>query len=124
MSPPPTRARRLRCGRDRGTASIEVVALVPIILLVSSMMLQVGVAVWTTVAADTAARQVARAVTLGEGNPQAVANRSLPGLLTVKEWDQSGGDDEVRITLSVEVPRVSLLPQFTVRRDAVMPRIA
>jgi len=124
MSAPPNRVTHLWCWRERGTASLEVVTLVPIILLVGTLMLQLGVAVWTMVAADTAARQVARAVTLGERNPEAAANRSLPGVLSVSQWEQSGRDDEVRITLSVDVPRVSFLPLFTVKRDAVMPRIS
>jgi Flp pilus assembly protein TadG len=124
MSGPPTRACDGRPGQERGTASLEIVALVPIILLVGTMMLQLGVAVWTTVAADTAARQVARAVALGGDDPQGVANRSLPGSLTARPFTPDIGADEVRVTLSVDIPRVSLLPQFTVRRDAVMPKSA
>lgn len=119
------RSRRVRLGRrDRGTAGLETVALLPIILLVGTLVLQLGVAVWTTVAADTAARSAARAVTLG-GDAVTAANGSLPGSLSVSSANVivSHGSDDVRVTLTINIPRVSVLPVFTVQRDAVMPDI-
>lgn len=111
-------------GRDRGTAALETVALLPIIILVGSLMLQLGVAAWTTVAADTAARSAARAATL-DRDPLAAANNSLPGSLTVSPGNVHTlhSPDDVRVTLRINIPRVSLLPVFTVQRDAVMPNI-
>jgi hypothetical protein len=103
---------------------LETVALVPLLVMVGTMMLQLGVAAWTTVAADTAARSAARAATLDSGqDPRIVANNSLPGTLSATVTE-AHSDDGVRITVRVDVPRVSLLPQVTVQRDALMPKIA
>jgi hypothetical protein len=93
---------------------------------VGSLLLQLGVAIWTTVAADTAARSAARAVTLG-GTAFDAATTSLPGSLRVSpgdvEVDPLSSPDGVRVTLTIKVPRVSLLPGLSVTRDAVMPDI-
>ena len=97
---------------DRGTASIEVVALVPLVLLVAIMVLQLGVAGWTASQTQEAARQSARAQSLGD-DPRAAAERALPGALRVDRIS-AGGDT---VTLWVDVPRVSLLPGFTVSRS-------
>lgn len=117
-------SRVLTALRDRGSAGLETVVLIPIIILVGSLLLQVGVAVWTTVAVDGAARSAARAATLGR-DPLEAARGSLPGSLAVRTSDitTSHGSDEVRVTLTVDIPRVSILPRFTVQRDAVMPDI-
>lgn len=108
--------------RDRGTAALETVALLPMIVLVASLVLQLAVAVWTTTAADTAARSAARAATLGR-DPFTAASGSLPGGLRVAPADVEifHSLDDVRVSLRISIPRVSVLPTFTVRRDAVMP---
>lgn len=120
------RSSRMRVGRSsRGSAALETVALLPIIIFVGTLLLQVGVAVWTTVAADTAARSAARAFTLHR-DPLAAANDSLPGGLRVSPGDidtVNSPEDVVRVTLRINIPRVSILPTFTVQRDAVMPNI-
>ena len=110
--------------RDRGTASLETVALLPIVILVGSLLLQLGVAVWTTVAADTAARSAARAVTL-DRDPLTAANSSLPGGLSVGlgDIDTLPTSDGVRVILRVNIPRVSVLGALSVTREAVMPNI-
>ena len=58
MSAPRTR-RRVRVRDEDGTASIEVVALVPLLVLVAMMVLQAGVAGWTASQTQEAARQAA-----------------------------------------------------------------
>lgn len=100
---------------DRGTASIEVVALIPVLILVAMLVLQLGVAGWTASQTAEAARQSARAQSLGQ-DPHAAAEQALPGALRVDRIS-AGGDT---VTLWVEVPRVSLLPQFTVSRSVSM----
>jgi len=113
-------------GRNsRGSAALETVALLPILILVGSLLLQLGVAIWTTVAGDTAARSAARAFTLHR-DPLTAANDSLPGGLRVSPGGietVSSTDDVVRVTLRITIPRVSVLPVLTVQRDAVMPNI-
>jgi len=110
--------------RDRGSAGLEVVALLPIVIFVGSLMLQLGVAVWTTVAADTAVRSAARADTL-RLDPLDAANSSLPGSLRVNPGgiNVARSSGTVQVTLRIDIPRVSVLPVFTVQRDAVMPDI-
>jgi hypothetical protein len=104
-----------RARRERGTASIEVVALIPLLILVAMMVLQLGVAGWTASQTAEAARQSARAQSLGE-DPLAAAEQALAGSLRVDRIS-AGGDT---VTLWVDVPRVSLLPGFTVSRSVSM----
>lgn len=104
-----------RFRRERGTASIEVVGLVPLLILVAMMVLQLGVAGWTASQTAEAARQSARAQSLGE-DPRAAAEQALPGALRVDRI-AAGGDT---VTLWVDVPRVSLLPGLTVSRSVSM----
>jgi hypothetical protein len=89
------------------------------------MVLQLGVTIWTTVAADTAARSAARAVSLqGIGAMDPAARRSLPaGLNVAGITDVSEGPDEARVEVIVDVPLVLPLGTFTVSRQAVMPMI-
>ena len=128
-------ASRVRCGRrDRGSAALETVALLPLLIFVGSFFLQLGVAVWTTAAADTAARSAARALSLTQGSlerggplirARKAANDSLPGSLSAENVtaDPLPGADGVKVTVWVEIPRVSVLPLSTVQREAVMPRV-
>jgi hypothetical protein len=111
--------------RDRGSASLEAVALLPAIIVGGAMVLQLGVTIWTTVAADTAARSAARAVSLqGIGAMDPAARRSLPAGLTVAGiTDVSESPDEARVEVIVDVPLVLPLGTFTVSRQAVMPMI-
>ena len=117
---------RARVGRaDRGSASLEAVALLPAIILGGALVLQLGVTIWTTVAADTAARSSARAVTLhGIDAMDPAARRSLPAGLTVAGiHDIAVGPDEARVEVELDVPRVLPIGAFTVTRSAVMPMI-
>ena len=111
--------------RDRGSASLEAVALLPAIIVGGALVLQLGVTIWTTVAADTAARSAARAVSLqGVGAMDPAVRGSLPAGLTVAGIkDVSVGLDEARVEVALDVPLVLPLGTFTVSRQAVMPMI-
>ncbi|HEY0949920.1 TadE/TadG family type IV pilus assembly protein [Nocardioides sp.] len=100
---------------ERGTVAIEVVALVPLLVLVALYTLQVGVAGWAASQTQEAARQSARAQSLGR-DPVAAAEDALPAGLHVSRVDVSG--DSVKLV--VEVPRVAPLPAFTVEREVAM----
>jgi hypothetical protein len=119
----PGRVRASR--RDRGSASLEAVALLPAIIVGGALVLQLGVTIWSTVAADTAARSAARAVTLhGIAAMDPAARSSLPAGLTVAGInDVSQGPDEARVEVKLDVPLVLPLGTFTVSRQAVMPMI-
>ncbi|HYO19328.1 MAG TPA: hypothetical protein VES02_11760 [Dermatophilaceae bacterium] len=89
------------------------------------MVLQLGVTIWSTVAAETAARSAARAVTLhGIDAMDPAARRSLPAGLTVAGIKNvSEAPDEARVEVKLDVPLVLPLGTFTVSRHAVMPMI-
>lgn len=90
------------------------------------MVLQLGVTIWTTVAADTAARSAARAVTRdGVAAMEPAARASLPNGLTVSRInDIHVRPDEAKVEVILDVPRIlPLIGPFTVTRDAVMPMI-
>lgn len=99
-------------------AAIEAVALVPILLLVVTFVLQGAVAIWTTTATDTSVRHAARADSLGR-DPGTAADQALPSGLKVEKIERFGPGHGVR--LAVAVPRVSPLPQFTVSRSVILP---
>lgn len=101
---------------DRGSVSLEVVVLTPILIMVATFVLQLGVAGWTASQTERAARQAARAQSMGD-DPRAAADRALPGALSIDSLG-SGGES---VSLRVKVPRVSVLPQFSVERDVAMP---
>jgi hypothetical protein len=90
--------------RERGTAAIELVAVVPLLLLavlVAAQLGAVGGALWS---AGIAARAGARAALVGNGVEPA-ARRALPVSLRVgtRVSEQGGG-------VAVRVPVPSLLP--------------
>lgn len=105
-----------RSRREKGTVSIEVVMILPVLVLVAMLVLQLGVAGWTASQTEFAARQAARAQGMGE-SPTAAASAALPGALRI-DSASTGGE---RVTLRVRVPRVSILPVFTVTRSVAMP---
>lgn len=104
--------------RERGSASIEIVALVPVLVGVAMLVFQLGVASWTAAQTQEAAREAARAKSLGRDVGGAAAG-ALPGSLHVKAIDADGDT----VTLTVDVPKVSVLPTLTVTRHASMPRL-
>jgi hypothetical protein len=110
--------RRLRPGRDRGSASLELVGLLPVVLLLGLLALQAGVAMWTMTSTAEAAREAARASSLG-ADPYAAAEGSLPAALHVKSLHSAGAGHGIRLT--VDVPRIFLLPRFEVSREAILP---
>lgn len=104
--------------RERGSASLEMLGLLPVVGIVASLVLQYIAVAFVAQASDDAVRQGARAHSLGRDPAQAVEN-SLPGGLGASSVTTFGPDHGVRIT--VAVPRLSLLPVATVTRSAVMP---
>lgn len=107
----------MRARSERGSAAVEAVVLLPVLLLVTMMALQLGVAGWAASQTEEAARQAARAHSLGE-SWESAAERALPGSLQLS----GGGASADTVRLEVRVPRVSILPRFTVEREVSMPR--
>jgi hypothetical protein len=107
---PPGRAPDDRSLRERGQATVEVVALLPILALAAVALGQTAVAGWTAWSAAGAARVSARAHALGE-DPEVAARSVLPAMLarraTVTVGD-SGGKHADRTTVRLKIP--ALLP--------------
>lgn len=99
---------------ERGTASIELVAVVPLLLLVVLVAAQLAMAGHALWSAGIAARAGARAALVG-GKPEEVARRALPGPLREGAEVEGSGPVSVRVA----VPRLlPTLPDLTVRAGA------
>ena len=106
-------------GREDGVATLELVGLLPVVLISLMLFVQLVIGVHTVQATNDAARQAARAYSLGR-DPQAAAENSLPTGLRVARLDTFGPDHGA--TVQVDVPLVSrFMPQWHVTRTAVMP---
>jgi hypothetical protein len=89
--------------REEGTASVELIAVVPFLLLAVLVAAQLGLAGQALWSAGVAARAGARAALVG-GDPAAVARRALPPSL------RSGAEVSGAGAVSVRVPIPRLLP--------------
>jgi hypothetical protein len=100
----PSRAEKAAHGEE-GTASVELVAVVPFLLLALLAVAQIALAGEALWSASVAARAGARAAVVG-GDPAAAARAALPPSMRPRAKVKDGGGVEVR----VEVPR--LLPSL------------
>ena len=90
-----------RLGRERGTASVELIAVVPFLLLAVAVAVQIALAGQALWSASVAARAGARAALVG-GDAALAAKRSLPpSLRSGAKVDDGGG-----VSVRVPVPRV------------------
>src|SRR5262245_843480 len=100
--------------REEGTASVELIAVVPFLLLavfVAAQLGAVGESLWS---AGIAARAGARAA-LVEGDPRATARRALPTVLRGEaRVTEAGG-----VAVQVGVPRIlPLVPRLSVGAES------
>jgi hypothetical protein len=96
--------------REDGTASIELVAAVPFLLLAVLVAAQLGLAGQALWSAGVAARAGARAALVG-GDAERAARRALPGLLR-RDAEVIGEDP---ISVRVAIPRLLPgMPRLTV----------
>src|SRR4051794_6610698 len=89
---------------DRGQASVEFVALLPLCALLSAVVWQGALAGHAAWAAGSAARAAARAAAVGS-DPAAAARRALPGWLERRLRVVEGRGGVVRVV--VRVPPVA-----------------
>jgi Flp pilus assembly protein TadG len=102
--------------REDGTASVEMVAVVPFLLLAVLVAAQIGLAGEALWAAGVAARAGARAALVG-GDAEAAARRALPSSM------RSGADvsDADAVSVRVAIPRLLPgLPTVTVGAKAAL----
>ena len=93
---------------ERGTASVELIAAVPFLLLALAAAAQIALAGQALWSASVAARAGARAALIG-ADPKAAARRALPAAMR----DGAAVEDDDG-TVSVKVPVPTLLPQLPV----------
>ncbi len=90
---------------EEGTASIELIATVPLLLLALAVAAQIALAGHALWSASVAARSGARAALVG-GDPAAAARRALPP--SMRDGAEVKGSGEV----SVRAPVPLLLPEL------------
>lgn len=104
---PPTSADNAGHG-EKGTASVELIAAVPFLLLALVAAAQIALAGQALWSASVAARAGARAALVG-ADPRVAARRALPAAMrdgSVVSEDEGDG------VVSVQVPVPSLLPRL------------
>lgn len=114
------RAQRLRV--ERGAAALEVAGVAPLVILGALVALQFGVAGWTIVSTHEAARDGARAYSLG-ADPRAAAEGALPGIMRVGDGGGTLSAGGYTYTVTVKVPTVIKLDLGSVTRSVTMPVI-
>ena len=116
MNRPEARSRR----GESGTSTLEVAGLAPLVLMITLALLYAGFALYGITATQTAARQAARAASLGE-DPYTAADAALPGWLEpdVSTYPASGDGTGVRVR--TDLPDFLPGTDLVVTREAVMP---
>ncbi|WP_343245300.1 TadE/TadG family type IV pilus assembly protein [Streptomyces yatensis] len=111
---------------DAGSASIEFLGFLPILILVALAAVQLGIAAYAAQQAGTAARAAARTASLDEPrtSPQAAGEAAISGWLADGTGISSGGcgGGQAQATATVEIP--SVIPGFhfgSAEKSATMP---
>jgi hypothetical protein len=102
--------------REGGTASVELIAAVPFLLLAVLVAAQLGLAGQALWSAGVAARAGARAALVG-GDAPVAARRALPSSMR----DGAEVSDEGGVSVKVEIPRLLPgMPRLTVGAQAAL----
>lgn len=104
---------------ERGLASLEFLAVVPLMLTVAFMVWQLGVAGYAAVSANEAARAAARAASLDQ-DADAAAQAALPDGLDASVSGGRAGNG-YSYTVRVDVPLFTRLGLGSVSRTVDMP---
>lgn len=100
--------------REEGTASVELIAVVPLLLLAVLVAAQIGLAGQALWSAGVAARAGARAALVG-GDAEVVARRALPASLRSAARVSERGPVAVRVSIPRLLPA---LPSLTVKAES------
>jgi hypothetical protein len=98
---------RLRA--ERGQAAAELVAVIPLLIVLLALVAQLAVAGYALWSAGDAARAGARAAHVG-GDAEGAALSALPGWLERRAEVDAGGPVEVRVEAPALVPGVPPIP--------------
>lgn len=96
---------------EEGTASVELVAAIPFLLLALAVAAQIALAGQALWSASVAARAGARAALVG-GDPKAAARQALPPSMRAGAEVEEQDDGDQGIAVKVPVP--TLLPELPV----------
>ena len=99
----------MRARDESGQASVEFVAAIPVLLVVTLVVAQLAVAGYALWSAGAAARAGARAGYVG-GNAVAAARRSLPSPLREGATIKGGDGVSVRVRAPALVPGIPSVP--------------
>ncbi|KNB51690.1 TadE/TadG family type IV pilus assembly protein [Streptomyces caatingaensis] len=111
---------------ERGSAAVEFIGFVPLLLLVALVAVQLGLAAFAAQQAGTGARAAARTATLDEPRttPAGAAREAMTGWVAERAdtLDAPGcaGGGEVTATVGVSVPGIVPGTDFHVTRHATM----
>lgn len=107
---------------ERGAAALEMLGVAPLVILAALIALQFGVAGWTVVSTGQAAKDAARAASVGQ-DPRNAAEGALPG--SMRATNVVGGRiaDGYRYSVTVRVPSVVPFSIGSVTRTVDMPDI-
>ncbi|MER6052882.1 TadE/TadG family type IV pilus assembly protein [Streptomyces sp. NPDC001793] len=124
----PARPRTRRRPRDRGSASLEFLGILPVLLLVALAAVQLGLAAYAVQQAGTAARAAARTAAMDptdqETDPQTAGRAAISDWVARRASISVGGSgDAVSATATVPIPSILPGADFgSARRSATMPR--
>lgn len=102
---------------ERGTSTLEVAGMAPLVVLVLLILVQAAMALYGITTAQTAARQGARAYSQGS-DPYSVVRKSVPSWMGVKVVTFGPGHG-VKATL--DLPDIVPWYNLKVTRETVMP---
>lgn len=106
------------CRREDGTASVELIGVVPFLLLAVLVAAQIGIAGYALWSAGVAARAGARAGLVGRDAAQA-ARKALPGALREGATVSDRGEVSVRVPIPRIVP---MMPKLRIGATAGLGR--
>ena len=106
--------------RDRGQGTIEFMAMVPLVLAVLVCALQVMAQAYTAHSASQAARDGARAFSLGQSAAAAV-NASLPGNVELLNMRAGGPDHTVVVEVQPPIRMIPFVTDYKITRSVTMP---
>lgn len=108
----------MRRREERGSAALEAAVLIPLVMGVLLVIVQVFAMAYASHGVSQAARDAARAYSLGD-SPQAAAAASLPSgvsLVSVSTFGPNHG-----VTVTARAPSIVVLTDRTVTRSVTMP---
>lgn len=111
--------------RERGTSTIEIIGITPLVVLVLVILAQTALALYATTSAQTGVRNAARAWSQDPGmSPQAVravVNDTVPSWLRPDAGDISLHGPGHGVTAKFEIPNIIPFMDLVITRKTVMP---